>query len=156
MLRVAFPRTLQLLVGLAVTSFGLVIASFGTFAIAPPPETAADAEAVVRVMSAVLGVCGGIVVVGGIRSARACVRIYPDRIAVRSTWRTRTLPLAQVRRFVVSGVAGAVPVFALRCLGVEMKDDAIVQLRESRTWSQSRAEAAVIEANEYLNGARER
>lgn len=147
---------MQLLLGLAMTTFGLVIASFGTFAIDPPPETAADAEAVVRVMSAVLGVCGGIVVVGGIRSTRACVRIFPKHIAVRSTWRTRTLPLAQVRRFVVAGVSGAVPVFALSCLGIEMKDGAIVQLRESRTWSRPRAEAAVLEANEYLRSSRGR
>jgi len=148
--RIGFPRGLQFIFGIAGVAYGLLGASFATLAIDPPPETRPEDEGVVRTLCAVLA-CGGIgVVIGSVRYVRARMYLHDGRLLIKSTWRVRTVPLAQVQNFAVGGTTGAIPIIPFACLAVVLTDGNALLLKDSKTFSRRRAASAADEANRLL------
>jgi len=76
--------------------------------------------------------------------------VHGGRLLIKSTWRVRTVPLAQVRNFAVGGTTGAIPIIPFACLAVELTDGDALLLKESKTFGRRQAANAVDEANRLL------
>jgi len=76
--------------------------------------------------------------------------LHGGRLLIKSTWRVRTVPLAQVRNFAVGGTTGALPVIPFACLAMELTDGNALLLKESKTFSRRRTASAVDEATRLL------
>jgi len=76
--------------------------------------------------------------------------LHGGRLLIKSTWRVRTVPLAQVRNFAVGGTTGAIPVIPFACLAMELTDGNALLLKESKTFSRRRTASAVDGATRLL------
>lgn len=152
MLRVAFPRGLQVLFGMVGVAFGIMFVGFGGGALSSDEALAdPDTKNILLVLAGLIVFGGVAFVIGAIRSMIACVRIGCESVIVRSTWRTKRVPLLELRKFSLGSTTGAVPILSFCCIELELEDGSALVLRESRTLSRRRADDAIVQANAVLN-----